>query len=320
MGRMERMNSMKRIETVAIVGMGALGLLYGTYILDRKGPSGVCYVMDEERVRKYRGKPFYKNGAAYQLPVCGCREAKPVDLVIVAVKYTGLEAAIEEISGCVGEQTIILSVLNGITSEDMIAKRYGREHLIDTVAQGMDAMKFGDQLTYTRMGELRIGVREECQRENLEAVKAYFDEIAMPYTIDEDIIHRMWGKFMLNVGINQTCMVYETNYRGCLEPGEANRTMIAAMREVIAVGQEEGIRLGEQDLNEYVAILRTLAPDGMPSMRQDGVARRYSEVEMFAGTVISLAQKHQIYVPANQFLYDRVREMESSYAQEEKKP
>lgn len=74
------------------------------------------------------------------------------------------------------------------------------------------------------------------------AVRAYFDEIDMPYQVDEDIIRRMWGKFMLNVGVNQACMVYETNYGGCMAAGEAKRTMIAAMREVIAIGQAEGYR------------------------------------------------------------------------------
>lgn len=304
---------MKKVETTAIIGMGALGLLYGTYIIDKKGADGVSYVMNTERAEKYRNQVFYKNQEPYKFHICDSKDMKPVDLLIVAVKYNGLEAAIEEMAGCIGEGTIIMSVLNGISSEDMIAERYGREHLIDTVAQGMDAMKFGNELTFTKMGELRIGAKEACERENLEAVKAYFDEIGMPYTEDEDIVHRMWGKFMLNVGVNQACMMYETNYHGCLTAGEPNRTMIAAMREVIALGQAEGVMVGEKDLNEYIALIQTLSPDGMPSMRQDGAARRRSEVEMFAGTVLKLAKKHGIPVPANQYLYDRIKEMEAGY-------
>ncbi len=304
---------MKKIETAAVVGMGALGLLFGTHIYDHKGADSICYVMDEERVNRWKGRTVYKNGVPYQLPVCCWKEAKPVDLVIVAVKYTALDEAIEEIRNCVGEQTVIMSVLNGITSEDIIAKRYGREHLIETVAQGMDAMKAGDQLKFTQMGELRIGWKEPCEKKNLEAVCAYFDEIGMPYTVDEDITRRMWGKFMLNVGVNQTCMVYETGYGSCLKPGEENRTMIAAMREVIAVAGKEGISLTEDDLSSYVDLLKTLSPEGAPSMRQDGMAHRKTEVEMFAGTVIRLAEKHHILVPANRFLYERVKQMEADF-------
>lgn len=301
------------IERVAIVGMGALGLLYGTHIADRQGTERICYVMDEKRVEKYKGKTFYKNEIPYELPVCDAREAGAADLVIVAVKYNGLASALDVMENCVGEHTVILSVMNGISSEEIIGERYGKEKLIYAVAQGMDAMKFDSSLTFTKMGELRIGAKEDCQRENLRTVREYFDRIGMPYTQDEDIIRRMWGKFMLNVGVNQCCMVYETNYGGCLEEGEANRSMIAAMREVIALAHSQGVDIGEKDLNEYVEILKKLSPQGMPSMRQDGLAKRPSEVDMFAGTVIRLADQAGILVPTNRFLYERVREMEAQY-------
>lgn len=89
--------------------------------------------------------------------------------------------------------------------------------------------------------------------------------------------------------------------------------MVAAMREAMAVARCEGIPIEEKNLNEYVHMLDTLAPDAVPSMRQDGLARRRSEVEIFAGTVRILAKKHHILVPANEFLYKRVMEIEASY-------
>lgn len=302
-----------QIENVAVIGMGALGMLFGTHIMDRQGAEKIRFVMDRERAEKYGNRTFYKNEVPYRMPVQDYEQAEAADLVIVAVKYNGLQSALDTMKNCVGEHTVILSVMNGISSEEIIGKRYGEEHLIFTVAQGMDAMKFGEKLTFTKMGELRIGAGLECQQSNLRAVKEYFDQIEMPYTEDKDIIRRMWGKFMLNVGINQCCMAYETNYYGCLVEGEPNRTMIAAMREVIALAHCEGVDIGEKDLNEYIDILKTLSPDGMPSMRQDGVAHRPSEVEMFAGTVIRLAQKHGILVPANRFLYEKVKQMEAGY-------
>ena len=48
-------------------------------------------------------------------------------------------------------------------------------------------------------------------------------------------------------------------------------------------------------------------------MRQDGMAKRYSEVELFSGTVIPLAQKHGIDVPNCTALYQRIKEMEAAY-------
>lgn len=109
-------------------------------------------------------------------------------------------------------------------------------------------------------------------------------------------------------------MVYENDYHGCLVPGEPNRTLIAAMREVIALAQAEGNQSwGEGSERIYRNSSDAVSGRSMPSMRQDGVAHRRSEVDMFAGVVKALADKHHIYVPANEFLYERVKEMESRY-------
>lgn len=60
-------------------------------------------------------------------------------------------------------------------------------------------------------------------------------------------------------------------------------------------------------------ILSGLNPDGYPSMRQDAVAKRYSEVELFAGTVLKLAVKHGIDTPANKRYYEDIKKVESDY-------
>lgn len=141
----------------------------------------------------------------------------------------------------------------------------------------------------------------------------FFDRAGIAYTVEEAILHRLWGKFMLNVGVNQTCMAYETTYSGTLAPGKAHDTMVGAMREVIALAYLEHVDLSDQDLEEYLQLLKTLSPDGMPSMRQDSISHRPSEVEMFSGTVRELAKKHGLSVPVNDWLYDAIKRMESQY-------
>lgn len=247
------------IQTTAIIGMGALGLLYADRIVKARGQEGTVFILDDERMEKYRGRKFTINGEEKEFAMTAASAMQPVDLVIVAVKYNGLPSAIETMKSCVGKDTIILSVMNGIDSEEMIAETYGKEHLIYTVAQGMDAMKFGDALNYTKEGELRIGVVEEYQKKNLTAVKEYFEDIQMPYTLEDDILKRMWGKFMLNVGVNQTCHAYETTYSGVLTEGsEENRIFTGAMDEVIQLSQAVGINLSQEDAEYYKKIIATL--------------------------------------------------------------
>ena len=173
--------------------------------------------------------------------------------------------------------------------------------------------EIGDDLTYTQMGKLHVGVPQGMDDKNLKAVVRYFESIGLPYKQEEDIILRMWSKFMLNVGINQTCMAFETDYAGCLAPGQAHDTFISAMKEVIRIADAEGVNLTEDAIGEYIEIVRSLKPDSIPSMRQDSLQKRRTEVDMFAGTVIRIAEKHGISVPANEFLYCRAKEIEASY-------
>lgn len=302
------------IQTTAIVGMGALGLLYADVIVKARGNEGVSFVLDEQRLKKYDNTIFTINGEEKTFSMISNKEVEPVDLLIVAVKYNGLKSAIETMKSCVDEHTIIMSVMNGIDSEDILAAAFGKEHMIYTVAQGMDAMKFDNALNYTKSGELRIGVVEESQKANLQEVCEYFDDIHMAYTAEDDIMKRLWGKFMLNVGVNQTCLAYETNYAGTLAEGtEENKIFIAAMEEVIELANAYGISLTKEDLDYYVKIIGTLSPTGVPSMRQDGIAKRYSEVEMFAGTVRRMAKEKDIKTPANDLLYERIKAIEMTY-------
>ena len=300
-------------KTVAIVGMGALGMLYGEQLQKVLPAGAVRFVMDEERFKRHKNDKYEVNGVEQSFTLQSVAQAEPVDLVIVATKFSGLNEALEEMQGLVGPQTIIFSVLNGISSEEYIKERYGDDNLLYCVALGMDAVREGTSLTYQHKGILKLGMLAKKQRPALAAVMALLEKAGIQYVIEEDILHALWAKLLLNVGINQTCMVYETNYGGAFTNEEARQDMFAAMHEVITVAQREGIKLTEADFEGCVKVLRGLSPEGLPSMRQDAMAKRKSEVELFAGTIIRLGAKHNVPTPVNQRYYDIIKAMEAKY-------
>ena len=301
------------IKTVAIVGMGALGMLYGEQLQKVLPAGAVRFVMDEERFKRHKNDKYEVNGVEQSFTLQSVAQAEPVDLVIVATKFSGLNEALEEMQGLVGPQTIIFSVLNGISSEEYIKERYGDDNLLYCVALGMDAVREGTSLTYQHKGILKLGMLAKKQRPALAAVMALLEKAGIQYVIEEDILHALWAKLLLNVGINQTCMVYETNYGGAFTNEEARQDMFAAMHEVITVAQREGIKLTEADFEGCVKVLRGLSPEGLPSMRQDAMYKRKSEVELFAGTIIRLGAKHNVPTPVNQRYYDIIKAMEAKY-------
>lgn len=301
------------IESVSLIGMGALGILYGDILTEALGAQNVNFLADRNRVEKYRAGGVFCNGRKCTFTVKDCAEqSAPPDLLIFAVKGTALDSAIGTARGHVGKNTIIISLLNGISSEEIIAAAFGKEHLIYCIAQGMDALRTGNRLEYEHKGELRIGLPSELSANTplLKDTAELFDRASLPYKIETDIMHRMWSKWMLNVGVNQVVMVTGGTFATVQKDGPAREMMKAAMREVVALSEKEKTGLTENDLKEYVALIDTLNPAGMPSMRQDGLAGRKTEVELFAGTVIRKALRYNIPVPVNRQLYDTVKKME----------
>lgn len=307
---------MKRIENVAIVGMGALGLLFGQKISENLGNDTLCYLMDAERKLRHSNDIYRINGKTVSFRMAAPEEMKSVpDLIVAATKYSGLFEAREMIRAVTGPDTTLVSLLNGISSEEILAEAIPRGQILDCVAIGMDAVREGTRLTYQNMGKWQIGSSVPGQENRLQTLTEFLDRSGIPYEVCEDIRKAMWNKFMINVGINQTCMVYETDYGGATTPGtRACMDMEKAMHEVIDVAQAEGIVLTEDDYRKNMEILRGLNPGNYPSMRQDAMAKRPSEVELFAGTMIRLAGRHGISVPVNEAYYRRISEMERNYS------
>lgn len=304
-----------KIKTVAVVGLGALGIMYAKYFTDKLSKENVRVIANQDRIERYKKSGIYCNGQIcdfnYVLPET---VQKPADLVLFCVKFNQLKQAIEDAKYQVGEDTIIISALNGISSEEVIGKVFGFDKMLYCVAQGMDADKLENKMNYTHMGMLAFGEKDNTVRsEKVTAVADFFDSVGFSYEIPQDMNHKMWGKFMLNTGVNQTVAVFETNYGGIQVEGEPRKVMIDAMREVIDLSEKMGIDLSEKDLTYWLNVLSTLNPLGIPSMRQDMLARRKTEVELFSGTAITLGKQYQVPTPVNEWLYKKVQEMEKSF-------
>ncbi len=304
----------KRIETVSIIGLGALGILYGHHLSKRMGPKALRIVADENRIKRYKEDPVYCNGELCNFSFVSPEEKTgPVDLVIFTVKFNGLGKAVQDMRNQVGEDTILISALNGISSEEVISQAYGWDNILYCVAQGMDAIRVGNSLRYDNMGILCIGDKEPGGiSEKTRMVEEFFLRMEIPHKVETDMLKRMWGKFMLNTGVNQAVSVCQGTYKDAQKEGETRDTMMAAMREVVEISKKEGIQL-EEDFDYWVGVVNGLHPDSKPSMAQDVDAKRPTEVELFSGTAIRLGKKHGLPTPVNQRLYDRIKEMESQF-------
>ena len=224
-----------------------------------------------------------------------------------------LEQAIKDIKKFVGPDTIIISVLNGITSENDIEAVYPG-HCLWSVAIGMDATRVGRSLTFGAEGRIQFGEKGGEMTDRVKAVDEYLTACGIASEPCSDILFKQWSKLMVNDGLNQAAAAFDLPYGGLTKPGPAYDKMIEAMQEVIDLSVLEGVNLPADNHKAFLeSMAPTFKPDGMPSMRQDVLAKRPTEVEQFAGVVRRLAQKHGMPTPANDFFYEKIREIEANY-------
>ena len=161
-------------------------------------------VADEARAARYAAQPTLCNGEACRFAYCAPEAGEPVDLILVAVKATGLDAAIRDIAAFVGPDTVILSVLNGITSEERLNAAYPG-HVLWSVAIGMDANRSGRNLIFQSPGKIQFGERDGYTS----IYSAGGCGGPVPHRLRHrkrtlhDILYKQWHKLMINVGLNR---------------------------------------------------------------------------------------------------------------------
>ena len=304
-----------KINSVLLAGAGSVGLPTAETIF-RSDSSCISILAKGERLERYRKNGLKVNGEKLDFRFsCG----EKADLIIIACKFHHLNQIIEDITPSVGKDTIILSILNGISSEEIIGRALGHERLPLAMLLGTDASHENEETTYNRKGVIHFGNGNGKNGEREEAIAEFFTRTGVGFKLEENMRRALWYKYMFNVGANQTTAVLKLPYKAIQKRGgigeipEARLLCEKAMREVIAVANAEGIGLGEADVEDIYKTINVLSPDGFTSMCKDVLAGRKTEVEMFSFTLMELAKKHGLSVPVNEVLYYQLRTIEAGY-------
>lgn len=303
---------------MSFIGCGALGIMYASLMLQHLTPEQVRFIADPARVERYRNSEFYANSDQQRFRFVSsdeAAEAGPSDLVILTVKSYGLDDAIELAQSCVGPDTLILSFLNGISSEEAIARAYGPAHVVPCIISGTNATRTEHTVWFSSPGCIFFGPSADTGPRDLERLARLFESVAIPFECKQDIMRTLWWKFMLNVGVNQVSALLRAPYALLQSSSDTRYIVEMAMREVCELSVKRGIDLGKADIDEAFATIDALGPEGLTSMCQDIVAHRRTEVDIFAGMVMRLGRELDVSVPINTFLFHAIKALEEGQAE-----
>lgn len=295
----------KPIEKAGIIGLGAVGAVLAVEILQRS-PDTLVIIADDGRKKRIQTQGLNFNGRNFTVPVA--EKPEPLDLIIIATKYPGFSEAMETIAPFVGPDTLILSLLNGISTEELLSERFGRERVLYSFFLGHTATRAGNRITHDGTYDVWFGEKENTTAsERVERVKSYFERNGIPFRVPEDMEQAIWQKFVLNLGCNQATALLRCTFRHIQRHDQARALTSRLMEEGIAVARKSNVNRTEEMLGQALRIIDFLGPDDKSSMLQDVEAGRETEAELFAGALVSRARQAGVSVPLNEAVLEIFR-------------
>ncbi len=296
------------IKSVAILGAGAVGsyLMWG---LSQKRDIELCVVASEERKKRFESNGFVINDCLYRPVVKTPKEAHGVDLLIVSVKYNALEAALTDIKEIVDDHTIVMSLMNGVDSEEIIAGAIGESKLVYSVIKvaserNGNSVRFDPQTTIGMV----YGEKDGTISERIEALNCLFADTGLHYRSSQVVLTEIWSKFRLNVPNNQVQAMIGCGVGAYRDSEHVRFLQLAVLEEVDAIAKAKGIDFSQSDKSSSFG--SKVMDRARYSTLQDLDAGRHTEVDMFSGAIIRMGKELGIPTPYNEFVYHMIKALE----------
>lgn len=238
----------------------------------------------------------------------------PVDLVIVLVKSFATKEAVSQLkeTNVIGENTLVMSLQNGLGNEETIAEVVGEANVISgkTYVGGRllspGYVSAGVKGKYTYIGELTGEITDRIQ-----AVCDEFNKAGLLCEVSDNIKGLIWDKLLINVAAGALCGITRLPYGPLYEEEYIKETAVAAIQEGIDVAKAAGVKLKSED-PEYPWYA---ASEGLPetfktSILQSLELKRPTEIDFINGSVVEWGKKFGIPTPVNRTLVTCVKGIE----------
>lgn len=286
---------------ILVVGAGATGGYFGA-LLARSGQD-VTFLVRPRRaaVLRERGLRLAGRGEEWSFAprlVTADELTTPYDLVLLSVKSTALEQAMEDVAPAVGPDTAIVPLLNGLAHIDALNARFGAARVLGGVAKVVTTLDDdGDIVRLAPLAHLTIGEQDGVPTARVEKVRSVLAEAGIDVLVPEDVLTSMWHKwvFITTFGAVTSLMrgtVGEVNaVPGGVELGPA------VLAEAAAVAGAAGHPVPEPERAATLGIVSATGSPMVPSLYRDLVAGRPTEVEHLFGDLVARARALSVPTP-----------------------
>ena len=304
---------------IAVVGVGAMGSVYAGLLADA-GNEVWAIDIREDHLNAIREQGLRIEGASgdrivKQLKVSTrAADAGSCDLVIIATKASGIESAARCIPPLLHNDTLILTIQNGLGAAERICQYLPPDNILLGVAGGFGAsLKAPGHVHHNGMELIRVGEMKGGLTSRVERIVDVWQTAGFTVKGYEDIQQLIWEKFVCNVTFSASCTVFGCTVEEVMDDTHAWKIARGCGLEAYAVSQAKGISMSFDDPEKYITAFGQKLPKARPSMLLDHLERRPSEIDAINGMVPIVANEVGLRAPYNEVMTAIVKSRESMF-------
>ena len=292
-------------RTAALIGAGAVGAFFINGLTEVLGDN-FCVIAKGERADRLRREGLVINGRQVVPAVCSPEEAAGADLILIATKYSGLPEILDDLRHMTAPHTTIVSALNGVDSEEIIARAVGEEHILNAYMI-VQSTRVGNRIDYDLDAKgLIFGEKNTPEKTpRAEALDQLLTQAGINHRFSPEICREQWQKFSLNISNNLPQAIFGVGYEAYVDSPHLRYIHDRLFEEAILVAAAYGYNV-QYDENRPGRV----RPDARFSTLQDIDAGRPTEIDMFAGVLMEKAKSDWIEFPLTNYTYKAIRVLE----------
>ncbi|MDD4908590.1 MAG: 2-dehydropantoate 2-reductase, partial [Candidatus Omnitrophica bacterium] len=302
---------------IVIVGPGAMGCLFAAFLSRSKAE---VWVLDrnKERAKIIEEQGITVEGASgsWQAKLRAGSQGSEIgkaDVIIICVKSYDTKEAIESAKALIDENSIVITLQNGIGNIEVLSEVVGAERVIGGVTNQGSTLLGPARIRHAGKGETVLGRIDGKLPVELREVREVFNKCGLQTRISRDIKGLLWSKLIINVGINAlTCITGLNN--GRLVEFEATRQILRdAVTEAVKVVKKKRIKLIYDDPLAKVEAVCEATSANVSSMLADVMSKRRTEIDFINGVIVRQGMSMGIPTPVNWVLTNLVKTIEGTY-------
>jgi len=290
---------------VAVMGAGAVGGYFGSLLA--RGGADVTFIARGKHLDALRTKGLTVKSVNgdFSLTVKATgdpKEVGSVNLILFSVKSYDTERAMQQALPMVGNETVVLSLQNGIDNEEKIASIVGKEKVLAGVAYIGSSIPEPGVILHEMEGKIAFGEMDGGVSDRVLDLKEFFDRCGLPAEVSPHIRKVLWAKLAWNAPFNAMNALVGGLVKVIVENPDTLELAKRVTAEVVAVAGASGIPLAVEEV--WARNLRfAQRSDIKSSMLQDLELGRPLEREALNGIIVRKGVELGIPTPYNFALY-----------------